>query len=81
MQSFHLQYFFKKEKKKEGSFLEEVSPHLPPVHSAHRRCFAVSSLKARSAASQFAFLIAVCLEELQPAWSGLLLLLLMVDLG
>lgn len=58
-----------------------MSPHLPPVHGAHRRYVAVPSLKARSAASQFAFLIATCFGELQPAWSGLLLLLLMEDLS
>lgn len=54
-----------------------MSPQLRPVHGAHRRYVAVPSLKARSAASQFVFLIAMCLGELQPAWSGLLLLLLM----
>lgn len=63
--------FLKGEGKKKESFLEEVSPHFLPVHSAHRTCFAAPSLEARSAASQFVFPIAMCLGELQPAWSGL----------
>lgn len=72
----------KKKKKKEGSFLVQVSPHLPSVHGANRRCFAVPSLEARSAAgwgsaSQFAFPIAMCLGELQPAWRGLMGLVLL----
>lgn len=64
-----------------------MSPHLPSVHSANRRCFAVPSLEARSAsgwgsASQFAFTVAMCLGELQPAWRGLVLLqALLVWLG